>query len=119
MQVFNPEGKHVRNIGSVGDRPGNFSRPKGIAIDSEDHIYIVDAAFQNFQIFNKEGQPLLFVGEGGSHPGQFLLPAGIAIDDEDRVYVVDQLNARVQVFEYMGEKWKKRQAAAPKPEQKK
>ncbi|MCL4475191.1 MAG: 6-bladed beta-propeller [Nitrospirae bacterium] len=119
VQVFNPEGKHVRNIGSVGDRPGNFSRPKGIAIDSEDHIYIVDAAFQNFQIFNKEGQPLLFVGEGGSHPGQFLLPAGIAIDDEDRVYVVDQLNARVQVFEYMGEKWKKRQAAAPKPEQKK
>lgn len=115
VQVFNPEGKFVKTIGQIGDRPGNFSRPKGIAIDSEDHIYVVDSAFQNFQIFDREGQLLLFVGEGGPDSGQFSVPAGIFIDSEDTIYVVDQLNLRVQVFQYLGEKWKKREAATPKP----
>ncbi len=110
VQIFSPEGKHIKTIGRIGDSPGSFARPKGIAIDSEGHIYVVDAAFQNFQIFDKKGQLLLFVGEAGYGNGQFFLPAGIFIDNEDRIYVVDQLNARVQVFEYLGEKWKKQHA---------
>ncbi|RJQ56817.1 MAG: 6-bladed beta-propeller [Nitrospiraceae bacterium] len=110
VQIFGPDGKHIRTIGRIGDGPGAFARPKGIAVDSEGHIYVVDAAFQNFQIFDKTGQILLFVGEAGHGNGQFFLPAGIFVDDEDRIYVVDQLNKRVQVFEYLGEKWKKRQA---------
>ncbi|RJQ16393.1 MAG: 6-bladed beta-propeller [Nitrospiraceae bacterium] len=113
VQIFNPDGKHIKTIGRIGDAPGSFARPKGIAIDSEGHIYVVDAAFQNFQIFDKNGQLLLFVGEAGYGNGQFFLPAGIFIDSEDRIYVVDQLNKRVQVFEYLGEKWKKRHASQP------
>ena len=96
-------------FGEIGDRAGNFVRPKGIAVDSEDHIYIVDSAFNNFQIFDKEGRLLLFVGDGGTYYGQFSVPAGMAIDKEDRIYVVDQLNRRVQVFQYLSEKYKKSQ----------
>ena len=111
VKLFTPDGKLLRTFGQIGDRLGNFVRPKGIAVDSEDNVYIVDAAFNNFQIFNKEGKLLLFVGDGGTYYGQFFSPAGMAIDKEDRIYVVDQLNRRVQVFQYLGEKWKKKQAA--------
>jgi len=116
VQVFNPDGKHLRDFGSLGDGLGNFARPKGIAIDSEDNIYVVDAVFNNVQIFDKEGQLLLFFGSYGSSPGQLLLPAGIAIDNEDRIYVTEQFSARVQVFQYLGEKDKKGITAAEKAE---
>jgi len=82
-------------------RPGQFVRPKGIAIDSEGHIYVADAEFNNFQIFSPEGQPLLAVGSLGNQPGQFLLIAGLFIDAEDRIYTTEQEDARVQIFKYL------------------
>lgn len=48
---------------------GDFARPKGVAVDSEGHIYVVDAAFGNVQIFNSEGLLLLFFGQMGTGPG--------------------------------------------------
>lgn len=110
IQVFDPEGKVLRTMGKPGDTPGSFARPRGIAVDSEGHIYVIDAAFQNFQIFDQEGNVLLFVGGGGTNPGQFLLPSGIAIDSEDRIYVINQVPPSLQIFQYLGEKWKKKQA---------
>ena len=59
----------IRSFGEAGDSLGNFHRPKGIALDSEGHVYVVDAAFNNFQIFDREGQLLLFVGTTGQRPG--------------------------------------------------
>jgi len=87
----------------VGDRPGSFANPKGIALDSDGHIYVTDAAFCNVQIFDSQGNVLLFVGQLGPRPGYFHLPAGIAIDENDRIYVADQLNSRIQVFQYLKE----------------
>jgi hypothetical protein len=29
-------------MGKIGDSPGQMFRPKGVAVDSEDHLYIVD-----------------------------------------------------------------------------
>ena len=72
-----------------------------VSLDSEGHIYVVDASFNNFQIFDEEGQLLLFVGAGGRNPGEFVLPAGMFIDEQDRIYVADQGNSRVQVFQYL------------------
>ncbi|MFQ5852010.1 MAG: 6-bladed beta-propeller [Candidatus Binatia bacterium] len=103
VQLLDLEGNFIRNVGKLGDRPGNLARPKGVAADSENHIYVVDAAFDNFQIFDEKGGLLLFVGQAGSQPGRFWLPAGIHIDEKDRVYVVDSYNHRVQVFQYLGE----------------
>jgi hypothetical protein len=73
-----------------------------VAFDREGHIWVVDAAFNNFQIFNDKGQILMFVGNYGNVPGAFNLPVGIYIDGNDRVYVSDQLNHRVQIFEFLG-----------------
>jgi DNA-binding beta-propeller fold protein YncE len=92
----------VRRIGRQGDRPGYLTRPKGVAFDSEGNIWVVDAAFNNFQIFDPQGRILMFVGSYGSAPGTFNLPLGISIDQQDRVYVADALNARVQIFQFLG-----------------
>ena len=90
---------------------GQFSLPKGVGVDSQGHIYVVDSRFNNVQIFNQEGRLLLFFGEFGADPGQFWLPAGLAIDDQDRIYVADQYNHRIDVFQYIGPREKSEEPA--------
>ena len=90
-----------------------FARPKGIGVDSEGHIYVVDAAFNNVQIFNDEGQVLLAFASYGSDRSQMILPAGLAVDSQDYIYVVDSWNRRVNMFEYVGAKAESKGSAGP------
>lgn len=103
IQILDSTGRFVRGFGAQGDRPGEFIRPKGIALDSEGHIYVADAEFNNFQIFSAEGQPLLAVGVLGADPGQFALIAGLHIDAKDRIYTTEMFHGRVQVFQYIAQ----------------
>jgi DNA-binding beta-propeller fold protein YncE len=98
---LNPEGEILHTFGKRGDQPGQFIRPKGIAVDSEGHVYVADAEFNNFQVLSKEGQPLLAVGTLGTDPGQFGLIAGLHIDSRDRIYTTEMYRGRVQVFQYI------------------
>jgi DNA-binding beta-propeller fold protein YncE len=93
----------VKKFGKLGDGSGYFTRPEGIGVDSEGHVYVVDASFNNFQIFNEEGKLLLWIGNAGTKPGEFYLPTGLYIDNNDRIYVSDTFNRRAQVFQYLKE----------------
>ena len=75
-----------------------FNRPKGIALDSHNNIYVLDAMHQNYQVFNQEGELLMFVGKYSPGNDGFINPVSIAIGAENTIYVTDQLNSRLQVF---------------------
>ncbi len=102
VQWFGRNGNAEGAMGQVGDAPGQMFRPKGVAVDSEDHLYIVDALSGMVQIFDREGRLLYFFGKRGVGLGEFQLPSGVFIDHDDRVFVVDSFNRRVQVFRYHG-----------------
>jgi sugar lactone lactonase YvrE len=101
VQGLTQAGEHVVTIGQAGDAPGDFAMPKGIALDGEGHIYVVDGRFENVQVFDPEGRLLLFFGEEGSEPGEFWLPSGVFVDPGNRIWVCDSYNGRVQVFDYL------------------
>lgn len=101
IQGIRFDGKPVMSFGQAGDAPGDLAMPKGVALDSDGHLYVVDARFENVQIFSPKGDLLLYFGEEGTGPGAFWLPAGIFIDNEDRIWVCDTYNRRVQVFEFL------------------
>jgi DNA-binding beta-propeller fold protein YncE len=101
VQVLGAEGQPISSFGQADQVPGSFTRPKGIALDSEGHVYVADAAFNNIQIFQDDGTLLLFFCDGGDGPGNLKMPAGLWFDPQDRLYAVDQLNKRVQVFQYL------------------
>lgn len=102
-QSFDADGRLAGTLGKPGNRPGYMARPRGIAQDSEGHVYAIDGAFEALQIFDLQGRLLLFAGVSGSEPGQFNLPGGIFIDENDRVFVADTQNRRVQIFQYLKE----------------
>lgn len=102
-QWFNADGRFLGKIGENGNRPGYLARPRGVALDSEGHVYGADAAFDAFQIFEPDNKFLLLVGRAGGAAGEFSMPGGVFIDARDRVFVADTQNARVQVFQYLKE----------------
>jgi DNA-binding beta-propeller fold protein YncE len=102
VQAVDRSGQFQYAIGQIGDGAGSMFRPKGVAIDSEGHLYIVEGSLGMVQVFNREGQLLYYFGQTGTGFGELRLPAGLFIDHADRVFVVDSYNRRVQVFRYYG-----------------
>lgn len=100
VQVFDSDGKFVKNFGSIGKQTGSFARPKEVATDGEGNVYVIDSAFGNFQIFNPDGELLMFVGERSENdgPGHYMLPSGVFVDEDGRVFVVDQWYRKVDIF---------------------
>lgn len=99
VQFLDRDGTFRGMIGATGDPNNGIYRPKGIAIDSEGHIYLAESEWGSVQVFDREGN-LLYTFGNGTGFGQFHLPAGLFIDRGDRVFVVDSYNHRVQVFQY-------------------
>ncbi len=89
------------NLAKPGDGPGRFARPKGIAVDGDGHIWVVDEVQSRVQVFDREGRLLIYFGEQGPYPGQFQAAYGIAIDQKNRVIVSEQFPGRVQAFQYV------------------
>jgi len=101
VQMFSLEGEYRGSFGIHGDQPGYLAQPKGIATDSDGHVYIAESVTGIVQVFDIEGRFLLAFGGAPDLPGGMLLPAGIHIED-DRIYVADSGNGRIQVFRYLG-----------------
>jgi len=78
--------------------------PKGVAVDRDNVIYVVDALFDNIQLFSADGEFLLTLGRRGTEPGEFWLPSGLFIDQNNKLYVCDTFNERVQIFQIIGER---------------
>ena len=100
VKIYTHTGKLLNTIGKYGDRIGDFVRPKGIAVDLESNLYVVDASFENVQIFDKEGNLLLFFGGTYKGPGGMWLPIKIRIDYDNLQYFEEYVNPKMDL-EYL------------------
>ncbi len=95
-------GAFRRRIGARGLYVGNLVRPKGVAVDGEGHVYVVESYHDSLLVFSGEGAVLLPVGGTGTATGRFYLPAGVWVDAKQRVHVADMFNGRVVLFQFLG-----------------
>jgi len=86
ISIFDLKGNFINTFGEAGKKPGEFARPKGIDIDRDGRIYVVDSAFQNVQVFNKDFKLLLFMFSPGGELHNINLPADIHIDYDNMKY---------------------------------
>ncbi|OGO06003.1 MAG: hypothetical protein A2Y73_07430 [Chloroflexi bacterium RBG_13_56_8] len=88
--------------GSPGDGPGQMRAPKGLALDAEGNLYVVDSQNHRIQVFDAQGNFLRAWGSEGTQPGEFKEPWGVAVSPSGEVYVADTWNHRIQVFDQTG-----------------
>lgn len=94
IKIFGTDGTFIGTLGSYGRRLGQFARPKGLAVDRDGRLYVVDAAFENVQIFNPNGELLMFFGGPYQGPGNMWLPAQVVVDYDNLSYFEDLVDPR-------------------------
>ena len=92
---------YLGTFSNYGDGDGELIWPVGIAIDSDENIYIADEWMNRISIFTNSGHFLRNWSTQGE--GEFNRTSGIAFDLNDDVYVADSRNHRVRKFTKDGE----------------
>jgi DNA-binding beta-propeller fold protein YncE len=77
---INKDGKFVKEWGELGSRPGQFSIPHAIAVDSKGRLYVADRNNVRVQVFNQEGK-LLDVWNN------LITPWGLCVTGNDEIWV--------------------------------
>ncbi|MCS6800522.1 MAG: TIGR03663 family protein [Chloroflexota bacterium] len=85
-------------FGARGSGAGQLLEPRGIAVDGDGFIYVVDTGNHRVQKFDPSGRVVAQVGRRGTLDGEFTEPWGIAIAPDGTVWVADTWNHRLQQF---------------------
>lgn len=83
----------------IGQEPGFFRNPVGVAIDEErGRIYVTDSKLSELRVFDITGKYLSTIAKGGTDDNQLYIPSQVFVDREGKVYVADAFNFKVKVF---------------------
>lgn len=86
---FDSSGNLKRTVGRLGDNIDELVRPKGIAVDRDGRIWVIDSgaslspsawSTEVAKIYDPQGRLLLFFGRPGNEPGNMNLPAKVILD---------------------------------------
>lgn len=98
VSKLDADGKLVKHWGSEGSEPGQFARPRAIALGSDGLLYIADACNHRVQVFDREGALIRHFGSPGEAPGELRYPYDLAFGPDGSLYVAEYGNHRVQKF---------------------
>ena len=102
-QIKNPKSK-IEFMWKYGEKDYNsLNKPKGIAVDQADNIFITDRLSNRVVKFNSEGKTLARWWRAGINDGEFQNPIDITLDLNGNIYVLDSGNKRVQKFDSNGQ----------------
>ena len=88
--------------GSAGSGDNEFNRPMGIAVSSDNKIYIADSHNHRVQVYDGYTRNYIATlgttNESGISEKHFNEPCAVAVSD-NKIYVADTSNDRVQIFD--------------------
>ncbi|MHB8706454.1 MAG: NHL repeat-containing protein [Coriobacteriia bacterium] len=87
VQVFDKTGEFKAVIPTSGT-------PRGLAIDSEQRLLVVDALAHTVDVYTLDGRRLTAFGTPGVGLGQFQFPNDVALDKRGRIFVTDPRTIR-------------------------
>lgn len=102
IQVFSPDGTWLRQWGGHGYELGEFLRPRALAIDDKELLYVADSCNHRIQVFDTQGNLVRHWGTEGAGPGELSYPYDVAIGPDGSIFVCEYGNHRVQKFSREG-----------------
>ncbi len=99
VQRLDATNRWSQSISSWGVELGQSFRPKGIATDAKDRIYLSDSTMGTVQVFGPRGDTLGVLTDGGGKILRFEHPMGLCFDRQGRLLVVESKPGRVAVVE--------------------
>jgi hypothetical protein len=83
------------SIGNENIENYDIYKVKGIQVDGDGNIYVLDSGNCRIQIYDKNGQYLLTLGRKGQGPGEFNNPSAIHLDKKNNLYVRDSYKMHI------------------------
>jgi sugar lactone lactonase YvrE len=107
MQVISPLPIIVAGVkGSSGTETNYLHYPTGIAVDSNENLYITDSANHRVMLWppnSTNGNIIAGTGTAGSDSFSLNYPEGIFLDEDNSyIYIADTENNRIQRFSLLG-----------------
>ena len=94
--------EYLYGWGTAGTGAGEFNEPRGVALDDDGNVYVVDSANDRVQKFNQCGDFIAEFGSSGTGTDQFILPFDVVVDSSGDVWVSDYSNHCVKKFHDAG-----------------
>lgn len=72
--------------------PDLFENVRGITLDQNGHVYVLDGGDNSIRAFSRSGSFIGRTGRSGRGPGDFTFPYAIMHDGDSTLYVTDEAN---------------------------
>ncbi len=103
VSTWTPDLQYSDFFGFASDAESTLNLPRGMWMDSKDHLHVTDAVGQYVRVYDVSGAEATFLynfGVFGDQEGEFNFPTDICIDGTGRLYIADRENNRIQVWSY-------------------
>lgn len=103
IAIFDANGKLSKTLGKMGQGPGEFNYPTGVAVYGG-KIYVADFYNQRVQVLDFDGEQLSVLPRGLDlkEIGSGIMPVTLAVDKNGNLYVSDVSQQRILVFDDKG-----------------
>lgn len=98
VRVFDPQGRHIADIGERGSGEGEFNLPLNADMGPDGTLRVLDTGNFRVQAFSPELKIVNVFGKPGRYAGNFSHAKGIATDADGRIYIADTGFGVVQIF---------------------
>ncbi len=89
-------------IGGTDEGPASFSDVRGILVDRQDRIWVLEFSTQNLRVFDSTGTPVRVVGRRGEGPGEFIYADGVTQTSDGVIWGDDPQAHRLTAFSEEG-----------------
>jgi sugar lactone lactonase YvrE len=109
VQVYTPQGRFLRQFGSLGSGKGQFLKPVDLMVDNAGNVYVADDQAETLAKFSPAGKVIWQIGGGASSDpdlsGHFHLASidahgrlVMVNDDKQRILYIDSSGHEVDAF---------------------
>ncbi|QSX30516.1 hypothetical protein JYB88_02310 [Shewanella cyperi] len=104
FQFDTETGKLLKTLGKRGRGDLEFNLPKGIDLDKNGLLYVVDSGNFRIQVIDPDKEVMVRTfGQVGQRLGTFSRPKDVAVDKDGNIYVSDAAFGNFQIFNPEGQ----------------